>query len=57
MRRTRGKPPSRPSILSGNTKDFGKDAVKALFRGAGVGKFFTEARSFLDWIHSQSSPD
>ena len=45
------------AFLSGNTKDFGKDAVQALLRGAGVGKFFTEARSFLDWIHSQSSPD
>jgi hypothetical protein len=45
------------AFLSGNTKDFGKDEVKTLLREAGVTRYFSKARPFLDWVDSQPTPD
>jgi hypothetical protein len=43
------------AFLSGNTKDFGKEDARTFLQDAGVTKFFSKSRPFLDWVDSQST--
>jgi hypothetical protein len=42
------------ALLSENTRDFGRVEVRKMLRDADV-KFFSKAKSFLDWLEAQPS--
>lgn len=39
-------------VLSGNHKEFGAESVQRAFRAAGIQKYFTDSKKFLDWYES-----
>ena len=42
-------------LLSGNTKDFGKQEVQGTLQDVGVSEYFSNTQTFLNWLESQSS--
>lgn len=44
-------------LLTGNTKDFGKEDVKEFLQDSGVSKLFSESKSLVGWLDSLPSTE
>lgn len=43
-------------LLGGNSKEFGIQGVKEILREGGVSRYFTEAKTFIDWVDITPGP-